>query len=71
MRADYALSHLEDGEICRAATRHGERNVRWNKSEWCFYYADAPVPTVCNFDEIEEWQIAMIKPHPQDHVKLI
>lgn len=70
MRPDYALSHLEDGEICRAATKHGEHDLRWNKTEWRFYYADTPEPTVCDFDEIDEWQIAAIKPHPQDHAKL-
>lgn len=61
MRADYALSHLYDGEICRAITADGEREVRWDRDEWRFYYVNAPVPTVCDFDEIKEWRIAAIK----------
>lgn len=61
MRADYALSHLYDGEICRAITAHGDCKVRWDKNAWRFYYVDTPVPTVCEFDEIKEWQIAAIK----------
>ena len=64
MRDDYALSHLKDGEICRVATKHGEHEVRWNRNEWRFYYADTPESTVVNFDEIEEWQIATVKLHP-------
>jgi hypothetical protein len=65
MRADYALSHLADGEICRAATLHGEHDLRWNKAEWRFHYADTPESDVCDFDEIEEWWISAIKEHPK------
>ena len=61
MRADYALKHLADGEICHATTKHGERDVSWSKRDWRFYYADAPGKDVCDFDEIKEWRIASIK----------
>ncbi|TCS37506.1 hypothetical protein EDC30_104310 [Paucimonas lemoignei] len=67
MRADYALSHLYDGEICRAITAEGERKVRWDKKDWHFYYVDTPVPQVCDFDEIREWRIAAIKQFTSQH----
>jgi hypothetical protein len=68
MKANYALSHLKDGEICRAATKFGEYDLLWNKAEWRFYFADMPAPTVCEFDDIEEWQIATVKLHPNLHI---
>jgi hypothetical protein len=61
MRADYALSHLNDGEICRAATVHGERDLRWSKTEWRFHYADTPRAEAVDFDEINEWWLAEVK----------
>lgn len=61
MRADYALSHLNDGEICHAATADGERDLRWNKREWRFYYADTPQADAVDFDDIDEWWIAAVK----------
>lgn len=64
MRADSALSHLYDKEICIASTEDGEREVRWSKSDWCFYYADGRGDRVCPFDRIKEWRLASIKlPH--------
>lgn len=64
MRADSALSHLQDGELCIARTRHGEEEVQWNKRDWRFYYARRPAPQICEFDEIEEWRPASIRYTP-------
>lgn len=62
MRADSALSHLYDSEICIAAMTDGkERQVRWSKQDWCFYLVDANVPTVCPFEQIKEWRPASIR----------
>lgn len=62
MQADSALSHLYDGELCLAVLKDGsEREVRWCKENWCFFYADIEAPTLCRFDDIEEWRLASIK----------
>jgi hypothetical protein len=62
MRADSALSHLYHNEPCIAMMKDGsEQKVRWNKECWCFFYTNAAEPTVCTFDEIEEWRPASIK----------
>lgn len=37
------------------------RSVRWDKERWCFFYTDTNQPTVCNFDDIQEWHPASIK----------
>ena len=61
MRPDYALSHLYDGEICIADLKDGNtRKVRWNKSDWSFYFIDPATPTICSFDEIKEWRLETI-----------
>lgn len=61
MRADNALSHLYDGELCVAIMKDGnDRKVRWDKSKWCFFYADENLPVVCDFADIEEWRPASI-----------
>lgn len=61
MRADNALSHLYDGEICIAIMKDGsECKVRWDKDQWRFFVADSNLPTVCDFDDIEEWRPATI-----------
>jgi hypothetical protein len=62
MRADSALSHLYDDELCIAMMKDGtEQEVRWSKPEWRFFYIDKPAPTVCDFDDIKEWRPASIK----------
>jgi hypothetical protein len=62
MRADKALSHLYDGEICLVEMKDGTtRAVRWNRQDWCFFYADTMAPTVCSFDDIKEWRLASIR----------
>lgn len=61
MRADSALSHLQDGEHCIAITSEGKREVRWSVADWCFYYTDIAAPTVCSFDEIKEWHPSSIR----------
>lgn len=62
MRADSALSHLYDDELCIAAMKDGtKREIRWNKDQWCFYFVDADRPTVCGFDDIQEWHPASIR----------
>jgi len=59
MRADSALSHLYDDEACIAVMKDGSmRTVRWNRSDWRFYYTDTPNPSVCDFDDIKEWRPA-------------
>ncbi len=60
MRADSALSHLHDGELCMAEMKDGtKREVRWSKPDWCFFYTDTQ--TVCSFDDINEWRLASIR----------
>lgn len=63
MRADSALSHLYDGELCIAATEHGEYEVRWSASDWRFYYVDSDGDNLrtCSFDEIKEWRLASMR----------
>ncbi|MDB5761743.1 MAG: hypothetical protein JWQ21_738 [Herminiimonas sp.] len=62
MRADSALSHLYDGEICIAEMRDGTKHqVRWSRQDWCFFYIDTRMPAVCRFDDIKEWRPASIK----------
>lgn len=66
MNADSALSHLYDREPCIATLKDGsEKDVLWNKEYWCFLYKEAPEPTVCTFDEIEEWRTTAIKNLPR------
>lgn len=61
MRADSALSHLYDGELCIAEMKDGTKHkVRWSKPDWCFFYADMPMPTICSFDDIKEWRLISI-----------
>jgi hypothetical protein len=62
MRPDSALSHLYDDELCVAAMKDAtERQVRWSRPDWCFFYTDANPPKVCSFDDIKEWRPASIK----------
>lgn len=62
MRADSALSHLYDGELCIAEMKDGTKQaVRWNRQDWRFFYEDTPTPTVCSFDDIKEWRPASIE----------
>ena len=64
MRADSALSHLRDGELCIVVTKAGERHeVQWNLSDWSFYFTHADRPTVCRFEDIREWMPATIRFH--------
>jgi hypothetical protein len=61
MRADSALSHLYDNEICIVTMKDGStRKLRWSKTDWRFYDIDTPVPSVCEFDDIREWRPASI-----------
>lgn len=61
-RPDSALSHLYEGELCIAIMKNGEKQqVRWSIPHWCFFYANTETPTVCSFDDIEEWRLATIK----------
>jgi hypothetical protein len=61
MRADSALSHLYDNEICIVTMKDGStRKLRWSKTDWRFYDTDTPVPSVCEFDDIREWRPASI-----------
>ncbi len=61
MRTESALSRLKEGELCVITTKHGEREMRWSVSNWCFYYTNAGTPIICPFEEIEEWRPAAIK----------
>jgi hypothetical protein len=62
MRADSALSHLYHNELCIATMKDGsEKEVRWDKERWCFFYTNTATPVACSFDEIEEWRPASIK----------
>lgn len=64
MRADSALSHLNDGELCIALMKSGEKHqVRWSKSDWCFYFVHTDRPTVCHLEDIKEWMPASIRFH--------
>jgi len=64
MRADSALSHLEDGEHCIVVLKNGERHpVQWSVPHWCFFFEDKDRPTVCHFEDIKEWMPASIKFH--------
>ena len=63
MRADSALSHLHDGELCVVTLKDGtRRNARWNRPAWCFFLLDTEPPAVCGFDDIAEWRPASIRP---------
>jgi hypothetical protein len=62
MRADSALSHLSDGELCIALMKDGQKHrVRWSTSDWCFYYTDSDPPAVCRFEDMKEWMLATMK----------
>ena len=62
MRADNALSHLYDDELCVATMQDDiEREVRWSRQAWCFFYADTDTPTVCPHEDIKEWRPASIR----------
>jgi hypothetical protein len=61
MRSDSALSHLYDDELCVATLQDGgEREVRWSRRDWRFYYIDAGQPAALPFDDIKEWRPASI-----------
>jgi hypothetical protein len=62
MRADKALSHLYDGELCLAEMKDGTtRTVRWSRQDWCFFHTDTPTPAVCRFEDIKEWRLVTIR----------
>jgi hypothetical protein len=61
MRADNALSHLRDGELCIVTTRDGEHEMRWSLAGWCFYYLERGMPVVCPPDDVEEWRPASVR----------
>ena len=64
MRADSALSHLNDGELCIVVMKNEKRcEVRWSVTDWCFYFTGADRPTACRFEDIKEWMPASIKHH--------
>lgn len=61
MRADSALSHLYDDELCVATLKQGgQREVRWSRQDWCFYHAGADGEAVLPFDDIAEWRPSSI-----------
>jgi hypothetical protein len=63
MRADSALSHLHDDELCVAILVDGDqREVRWSRHDWCFLQESADGPTVLPFEDIKEWRPASIRP---------
>lgn len=63
MRADSALSHLYDNEACVATLHDGsQRDVSWNRRDWCFMYPSPDGPAALSFDEIKEWRPASIRP---------
>jgi hypothetical protein len=63
MRADSALSHLYDKEVCIAVLKDGSQHaVRWDREAWHFVLEETEPPTECPFDAIEEWRPASIKP---------
>ncbi|MGH8807599.1 MAG: hypothetical protein ACREX0_06955 [Noviherbaspirillum sp.] len=62
MRADSALSHLYDGELCIVSMKDGtQRDVRWSRPAWCFFFSNSDPPAVCRFEDIEEWRPASIR----------
>jgi hypothetical protein len=61
MRADSALSHLKDEEICIVRLAEGEREMRWSRADWRFYYMEGNERLVCPFEEIYEWRPASIR----------
>jgi hypothetical protein len=62
MRADSALSHLSDGELCIALMKDGKKHrVRWSVAEWRFYGTESEPPAVYRFEDIKEWMLATIK----------
>lgn len=64
MRADSALSHLEDGEPCIVVLKNGERHeVEWSVPCWSFIDVHADRPIACRFEDIKEWMPASIKFH--------
>lgn len=63
MRADSALSHLYEDEICVATLLDGSQHeVRWNRRDWCFMLQTANGPAALPFEEIREWRPASIRP---------
>jgi hypothetical protein len=63
MRADSALSHLYDDELCVATLADGDqREVRWSRRDWCFLQVGADGPTELPFEDIKEWRPASIRP---------
>lgn len=66
MRADSALSHLYDGELCVVTMKDGtQHEVRWNRPAWRFVFlngSERDPAAVCSFDDIKEWRPASIKP---------
>lgn len=62
MRADSALSHLHDDELCVVMLKDdSEREVRWSRRDWRFYYITTDTPTVCRHEDIKEWRPASIR----------
>lgn len=60
MRADSALSHLFDDELCIVKLADGtEHEVRWSKEDWCFFYLDSGA--LCPHDDIKDWRLASIR----------
>lgn len=63
MRADSALSHLLDDELCVATLSDGsQREVRWNRRDWCFLREEDDGPRPLPFEDIKEWRPASIRP---------
>lgn len=64
MRADSALSHLRDGELCIVVLKNGERHeVQWRVAEWRFVFPQTQPPADCRFEDIQEWMPASIRFH--------
>jgi hypothetical protein len=62
MRADSALSHLYDDELCIATMKDGtQHEVRWDRPAWRFFYSNTEPLVVCPFEDIEEWRPASIR----------
>lgn len=64
MRADSALSHLKDGELCIVLMKTGEKHqMRWSVPNWSFLFVNGERPIPCRFEDIKEWMPASIRFH--------
>jgi hypothetical protein len=62
MRADSALSHLYEDELCVATLKDGSKcQLRWDRQRWQFVYADTEPPIACRFEDIVAWRPESIR----------